>query len=46
MTWVVAGAGPEDPRLPLASVLLAAYIGYIIHAVLVYSLSVKVFAEA
>ncbi len=43
MTWVVAAQGPKILG-SLGLVLLAAYIGYIIHVVLVYSLSVKAFA--
>ena len=43
MTWVVATQGPKILG-SLAFVLLAAYIAYIIHAVLVYSLSAKAFA--
>ena len=43
MSWVVAAQGPKILG-SLGLVLLAAYIGYIIHTVLVYSLSVKVFA--
>ena len=44
MVWVVAAQGPKILG-SLGLVLLAAYIGYIIHTVLVYSLSVKVFAK-
>ena len=44
MSWVVAAQGPKILG-DLGLVLLAAYIGYIIHVVLVYSLSVKVFAK-
>ena len=44
MTWVVAAQGPKILG-SLGLVLLAAYIGYIIHVVLVYSMSVKVFAN-
>ena len=44
MTWVVAAQGVKILG-SLGLVLLAAYIGYIIHVVLVYSLSVKVFAK-
>jgi Na+/H+-dicarboxylate symporter len=44
MIWVVAAQGPKILQ-SLALVLLAAYIGYIIHVVLVYSLSVKAFAK-
>ena len=43
MAWVVATQGAEILG-SLAIVLLCAYIGYILHAVLVYSLSAKVFA--
>ncbi len=43
MTWVVASQGPQILG-SLAIVLAAAYIGYILHAVIVYSMSVKVFA--
>ena len=43
MTWVVATQGPNILG-SLAAVLLCAYIGYALHAVLVYSLSVKIFA--
>ena len=44
MVWVVAAQGPKILG-SLGLVLLAAYIGYILHVVLVYSLSVKVFAK-
>ena len=44
MVWVVAAQGPKVLG-SLGLVLLAAYIGYIIHVILVYSLSVKVFAK-
>ncbi len=44
MTWVVAAQGVKILG-SLGLVLLAAYIGYIIHVVVVYSLSVKVFAK-
>jgi len=44
MTWVVSNQGPKILG-DLGLVLLAAYIGYIIHVVLVYTLSVKVFAK-
>ncbi len=44
MAWVVATQGAEILG-SLALVLLCAYIGYIVHAVLVYSLSAKVFAS-
>ena len=43
MTWVVATQGPNILG-SLALVLLCAYIGYIIHAVVVYSFSAKAFA--
>ena len=43
MAWVVATQGAEILG-SLALVLLCAYIGYIVHAVVVYSLSAKVFA--
>lgn len=43
MVWVVAAQGPKILG-SLGLVLLAAYIGYIIHVVMVYSLSVKIFA--
>ena len=43
MTWVVATQGPNILG-SLALVLLCAYIAYILHAVLVYSLSAKAFA--
>lgn len=44
MVWVVAAQGPKILS-SLGLVLLAAYIGYILHVVLVYSLSAKVFAK-
>ena len=44
MVWVVAAQGPKILG-SLGLVLLAAYIGYIIHVVLVYSMSVKIFAK-
>ena len=44
MVWVVAAQGPKI-LTSLGLVLLAAYIGYIIHVVLVYSMSVKIFAK-
>ena len=44
MAWVVATQG-ADILGPIALVLLAAYIGYIIHAIVVYSLSAKIFAK-
>lgn len=43
MTWVVASQGPMILG-SLAIVLAAAYIAYILHAVVVYSFSVKIFA--
>ncbi len=43
MTWVVATQGPNILG-SLALVLLCAYIGYVVHAVIVYSLSAKAFA--
>ncbi len=43
MAWVVATQGAEILG-SLAIVLACAYIGYILHAVLVYSLSAKIFA--
>ena len=43
MAWVVANQGPEILG-SLALVLLCAYIGYFVHAVLCYSFSAKVFA--
>ena len=44
MVWVVAAQGPKILG-SLGLVLLAAYIGYAIHVVFVYSMSVKVFAK-
>ncbi len=44
MAWVVATQGAEILG-SLAVVLLCAYIGYVVHAVLVYSLSAKIFAN-
>ena len=44
MVWVVAAQGPKILG-SLGLVLLAAYIGYILHTILVYSLSVKIFAK-
>ena len=44
MVWVVAAQGPKILG-SLGLVLLSAYIGYILHVVLVYSLSAKVFAR-
>ena len=44
MAWVVATQGAEILG-SLALVILCAYIGYIVHAVLVYSLSAKIFAN-
>ena len=43
MSWVVATQGAEILG-SLALVLLCAYLGYIVHAIVVYSLSAKVFA--
>lgn len=43
MSWVVATQGAEILG-SLALVIFCAYIGYILHAVVVYSLSAKVFA--
>ena len=43
MTWVVATQGPNILG-SLAMVILAAYIAYAIHAILVYSLSARAFA--
>ena len=40
MTWVIATQGP-DILSALAKVLGVAYLGYILHAVIVYSVSVK-----
>jgi len=44
MAWVVATQG-ADILGPIALVLLSAYIGYIIHAIVVYSFSAKLFAN-
>ena len=44
MTWVVANQGPKILG-DLLIVLIAAYIGYILHGVLVYSASVKIIAK-
>ena len=44
MVWVVAAQGPKILG-SLGLVLLAAYIGYAIHVVPVYSMSVKIFAK-
>ena len=44
MAWVVATQGPAILG-NLALVLLCAYIAYVLHAVLVYSLSAKLFAH-
>ena len=44
MTWVVANQGPKILG-DLLIVLVAAYVGYILHGVLVYSASVKVIAK-
>ncbi len=43
MAWVVATQGPSILG-SLALVILCAYLGYIVHAVLVYSVSAKAFA--
>ena len=43
MAWVVATQGPKILG-SLTLVLLCAYLGYIVHAILVYSMSAKVFA--
>ena len=43
MTWVVANQGPEILG-HLALVLLCAYIGYIVHAIICYSVSASAFA--
>ena len=43
MAWVVATQGPEILG-SLALVIGCAYIGYVVHAVVCYSLSVRVFA--
>ncbi len=44
MIWVVANQGPQILG-KLLIVLIAAYVGYILHAVLVYSASVKFVAK-
>ena len=44
MVWVVSAHGPKILG-SLGLVLLAAYIGYILHVVLVYTLSVKIFTK-
>ena len=44
MVWVVAAQGTKILG-SLGLVLLAAYIGYVIHVVLFYSMSVKLFAQ-
>lgn len=44
MTWVVANQGPQILG-DLLVVLAAAYVGYILHAVLVYSASIKFIAK-
>lgn len=44
MSWVVATQGPKIMG-DLAIVLLCAYLGYIAHAVLVYSISARAFAH-
>ena len=43
MTWVVANQGPEILG-HLALVLLCAYVGYIVHAIICYSVSASAFA--
>ncbi|WP_298018655.1 dicarboxylate/amino acid:cation symporter [uncultured Dysosmobacter sp.] len=43
MAWVVATQGSEI-LITLLLVIVCAYLGYIVHAVVVYSLSAKVFA--
>ena len=42
MAWVVATQGSEI-LVSLLLVIVCAYLGYIVHAVLVYSLSAKIF---
>ena len=44
MTWVVANQGPKILG-DLLIVLIAAYVGYILHGILVYSASVKFIAN-
>ncbi len=44
MAWVVATQG-ADILGPLALVILCAYIAYVVHMVVVYSLSAKLFAK-
>ena len=44
MSWVVATQGAEILG-SLALVLLCAYVGYIVHAVVIYSFSAKVFGK-
>lgn len=44
ITPVIAVNGP-DILLPLLKVIIAAYIGYILHAIVVYSTTVKIFAK-
>lgn len=44
MVWVVSAQGPKILG-SLGLVLLAAYIGYALHVIFVYSMSVKVFAK-
>ena len=44
MVWVVSAHGPKILG-SLGLVLLAAYIGYILHVLLVYTLSVKIFTK-
>lgn len=43
MSWVVATQGVEILG-SLALVILCAYIGYVVHAVVVYSSAVRIFA--
>lgn len=44
IAWVVANQGAEILG-SMALVLLCAYIGYVLHCVLIYSVSVKLFAD-
>lgn len=44
IAWVVANQGAEILG-SMALVLLCAYIGYVLHSILVYSMSVKLFAD-
>ena len=44
IAWVIATQGAAVLG-PIALVILSAYIGYILHAVLIYSMSAKVFAK-